>query len=542
MILNGQRLFLVSVTVGAFVFGTVTGSFLTYGPANNPDLSYMAAVDQDTDLTAHLAEVKTAVSAGIKAEPDAFQTSNGSDIFSSKTTVQSSATPEPEQTLAQRALQAETSASVASSDQLQGSSQASPAFPAAFPEAKEITPESPTLSSDAELAHVAHITKAALTPRPWEAQSIKVRKGDSLTTILKRVGVDGGEIHSALRSLRGVYDPRNLPAGRELSVTAATRENQPAQLLSVAFDLDFDHQLLITRDTDGGFTTKKIEQAKRRELVHREGEIKTSLYLSSRRQGIPNTVTDRLIRMFSWDVDFQRDIHPGDRFETLYEEVKLERDASRVKGKLVYAGLKVRGKLIDAYLYSPDGGRANYYDSKGRSLRKFLLRTPIDGARLSSHFGKRRHPVLGYTKMHKGTDFAAPRGTPIFAGGSGRVERADRYGSYGNYLRIKHSNTYSTAYAHVQKFAKGIKPGARVRQGQVVAYVGTTGRSTGPHLHYEVLKNNKQINPMKMKHPPAIQLEGAELAAFKKEVTKIDAQRAELAREQRLASRSSKTN
>ena len=213
---------------------------------------------------------------------------------------------------------------------------------------------------------------------------------------------------------------------------------------------------------------------------------------------------------------FQRDIRQGDRIETVYEEVKLEKDESQVKGKLVYAGLKLRGELIDAYLYSPDGGRANFYDSKGRSLRKFLLRTPIDGARLSSHFGKRKHPVLGYTRMHKGTDFAAPRGTPIFAGGSGKVEVAGRKGTYGNYLRIRHSNTYSTAYAHLHKFAKGIKPGVRVRQGQVVAYVGSTGRSTGPHLHYEVLKNGKQINPMKMKHPPATQLEGAELATFQK--------------------------
>ena len=158
---------------------------------------------------------------------------------------------------------------------------------------------------------------------------------------------------------------------------------------------------------------------------YREGDIQGSFYLIGQtRQLLPGSVTDRLIRLFSWDVDFQRDIRRGDHFETVYEEVTLEKDESQVKGELVYAGLTLRGKLIDAYLFSPDGGLRTYYDSEGRSLRKFLLRTPIDGARLSSGFGKRKHPVLGYTKMHKGTDFAAPRGTPIYAGGSGRIEKA----------------------------------------------------------------------------------------------------------------------
>ena len=263
--------------------------------------------------------------------------------------------------------------------------------------------------------------------------------------------------------------------------------------------------------------------------------------MSARRASLPNSVTDRLIRLFSWDVDFQRDIRRGDRFETLYEEVTLEKDESQVKGELVYAGLTLRGNLIDAYLFSPDGGLRTYYDSEGRSLRKFLLRTPIDGARLSSHFGKRRHPVLGYTKMHKGTDFAAPRGTPIYAGGSGRIEKAERYGGYGNYIRIRHSDTWSTAYAHMHKFAKGMRPGARVRQGQVIGYVGTTGRSTGNHLHYEVLKNGKQVNPMKMKQPPATKLAGADLKAFEKERARIDAMRERLGKEPLLTSRAAVT-
>jgi murein DD-endopeptidase MepM/ murein hydrolase activator NlpD len=421
-------------------------------------------------------------------------------------------------------------AGVSALHDLQADARAGSGFPAA------ITPPDPALTSESEVAAIARIAKAALTPRPWKTQKVKVRKGDSLTTILKRAGIEGRQVHTALRSLRGVYDPRGLRSGQELAVTAATREGQPAQLLSVALDLDFDHQLLITRDAGGVFTTKKVEQAQRRALMHRAGDIQDSLYLSARRASVPNSVTDRLIRLFSWDVDFQRDIRRGDHFETLYEEVTLEKDESQVKGELVYAGLTLRGKVIDAYLYAPDGGLRTYYDSEGRSLRKFLLRTPIDGARLSSGFGMRKHPVLGYSRMHKGTDFAAPRGTPIYAGGSGKVEIAGRKGGYGNYIRIRHSNTYSTAYAHMHKFAKGMKPGARVRQGQVIGYVGTTGRSTGNHLHYEVLKNGKQINPLKMKQPPATKLTGADFEAFKKEVARIDAKREQLAQEQHLVS------
>ncbi len=536
MILNGQQLFLASITVGAFVFGTLAGSFLTYGPPASSADRTIAGADQPAFPQGTVATIETTS----KTPETKLTLAPGLEIGSVASREAEPTAPSPESSplVADQA----STASASALDQVQASSQAHNGYPAAFPEANAIRPGQPALQSEAAQSHVAHVTKAALTPRPWEAKAVKVRQGDSLTTILKRSGIEGGEIHAALQSLRGVYDPRSLRAGDELAITAATRESQSAQLLSVAFDLSFDHRLLITRDADGGFTTKKIEQVKRRELVHREGEIEASLYLSASRQAIPNAVTERLIRMFSWDVDFQRDIHPGDRFETLYEEVKLEKDESQVKGELVYAGLKVRGELIDAYLYSPDGGRSSYYDRNGRSLRKFLLRTPIDGARLSSHFGMRKHPILGYSRMHKGTDFAAPRGTPIFAGGSGKIEVAGRNGGYGNYIRIRHNNTYSTAYAHLNKFAKDIKVGARVRQGQVIGYVGTTGRSTGPHLHYEVMKNGTQVNPMKMKHPPAIQLEGTELAAFKKEVTKIDGQRAKLAKEQRLASHSSANN
>lgn len=539
MILHGQRFFLLSVTVAAFLVGTATGSILTFSPGEEASLAGAPGSVQDLDPLASGRNGVMALTAEIEADVEGTDQQGYPQTADARAALQGSASPDAnDQAITRNDADIAVQMVATSSDRVEASTQSDKTFPAALPQKKAVIAPTPGLASNTEVTDIATLAKGALKPRPWETKAIKARRGDSMTTILKRAGVEGQQVHAALRSLRGVYDPRNLRAGQELAVTAATRSDQPAHLLSVSLDLDFDHQILIMRDADGDFTTKKVEQAKRRELVHRGGDIETSLYLSARRHEIPNSVTERLIRMFSWDVDFQRDIHPGDRFETLYEEVTLEKDESQVKGQLIYAGLEVRGELLDAYLYSPDGGRPTYYDSKGRSLRKFLLRTPVDGARLSSHFGKRRHPVLGYTKMHKGTDFAAPRGTPIYAGGSGVVERSDRYGGYGNYLRIRHSNTYSTAYAHLSKFAKGIKPGIRVRQGQVVGYVGTTGRSTGPHLHYEVLKNGKQINPMKMKHPPATQLKDADLASFKKEVDRIDAQRAKLARERQLVSQS----
>jgi murein DD-endopeptidase MepM/ murein hydrolase activator NlpD len=538
----GQRFFLVSATLSAFALGTLTGAVATFGPGEDDrEIAAVSPSEADLQNVAPDPGQRIVLAAQVKGEtetPAPASIGDGKDSLRSTAGRGQISVAGGQPELTPHSIEPSVGALAA----LQASRQQNPLRPAERPPLQPMTPDDPKALSDAEIASIATVAKAALTPRPWKSQRVEVKKGDSLTAVLRRAGIDNQQVHSALRSLKGVYDPRALRVGQELVVTAANQENQPTQLLSVALDLDFDHQLLITRGAKGDFTTKKIEQAKRRELVHGEGEIRDSFYLSARRVDLPGSVTDRLIRLFSWDVDFQRDIRRGDRFETVYEKVTLEKDESQVKGELVYAGLTLRGKLIDAYLYTPDGGLRTYYDRNGRSLRKFLLRTPIDGARLSSHFGKRKHPVLGYTKMHKGTDFAAPRGTPIYAGGSGVIAKAEPYGGYGNYVRIRHSNTWSTAYAHMHKFGKGIRPGVRVRQGQVIGYVGTTGRSTGNHLHYEVLKNGKQVNPMKMKQPPLAKLAGADLKAFEKERDRIDALRRDLKTSSPLvASRTSPT-
>jgi murein DD-endopeptidase MepM/ murein hydrolase activator NlpD len=397
------------------------------------------------------------------------------------------------------------------------------------------------LASDAEVGQQARLAKASLD-RPWSTEQIVVRPGDTLMDILNRAQIDLAEAHAATEALRAVYDPRRLRAGQELAITAAMvgrSDDTRRALLGFAFDPSFDHQIRVTRSTDGRYDAAKIERPQHREMVRRAGTIDDSLYLAAERVALPQDVTFGLIKLFSWDVDFQRDLRPGDGFEAMFEEVSLEDGSGAVRGgPVLYAGLTLSGGVLDAYRFELEDGDVEYFDRTGRSLRKFLLRTPVDGARLSSGFGMRRHPILGYSRMHKGVDFAAPSGTPIYAAGSGRVASAGRNGGYGNYIQIRHSGEYSTAYAHLSRFAKGIRPGARVQQGQVIGYVGTTGRSTGPHLHYEVLRNASQINPLSVKQPPNTQLAGANLKRFQAEVGRIDQLRAELARGTQLASRS----
>lgn len=395
------------------------------------------------------------------------------------------------------------------------------------------------LSRDAELTGQARLAKAELSER-WSTEQITVRRGDTLMDIFSRAGIAPSEAHAAVQSLQTVYDPRRLRAGQELSIRAAQDPSDAGarRLIGLDFDLDFDHAVRVTRGPDGSYATAKVARPQRRDLLHRIGVIDDSLYLSAERAAVPDDVTIGLIKLFSWDVDFQRDVRRGDRFEALFEVVALEDGSESVRGgDLLYGALSINGRLFEGYRFELPDGRVAYFDRAGKSLRKFLMRTPIDGARLSSRFGMRRHPILGYNRMHQGVDFAAPTGTPIYAAGDGRVEIAKRNGGYGKYIRIRHTTEYSTAYAHLSRFAKSIEPGRRVRQGQVIGYVGTTGRSTGPHLHYEVLRNGGQINPLKIKQPANQQLAGADLERFRAEMARIDRLRADPARATRIASR-----
>ena len=352
-------------------------------------------------------------------------------------------------------------------------------------------------------------------------ERVVVRRGDTLMQILLRAGIARAEAHEALTSLQSVYDPRRLRIGQYLDLELAKEQADGTRLAGLSLNLDFESDVRVARVETGGFDVETSE----RELVRRteaaRSVIEDSLYLAGRRAEVHDDALMELIRLFSWDVDFQHDIHAGDSFDIVYDVLSTADGEQTRVDYLQYASLELRGTRLEAYRFVHANGSAGYYDADGRSVRKWLMRTPIDGARLSSGFGKRRHPILGYTKMHKGTDFAAPKGTPIYAAGDGVVTAAGRKGAYGKYIRIRHNREYSTAYAHLSGYAKGLKKGLRVEQGQVIGYVGSTGRSTGPHLHYEVLENDRQINPMKVKKQVVARLEGAELAAFRKQVAEI---------------------
>lgn len=259
----------------------------------------------------------------------------------------------------------------------------------------------------------------------------------------------------------------------------------------------------------------KGDRAATRNLVRVRGRIGGNLYRTGILQNIPPQIMAEVVRMLGLGVDLERDLRGEDRFEILYEQFFNRRGGVVRTGHLLYASITLRGRRLGAWRFAPKGGTPDYFNARGQSLRTAFLRTPLDGARLTSRFGKRRHPVLGYTRMHRGLDFGAPAGTPVYAAGSGVVEFAARKGGYGNYVRIRHRGGHATAYAHLATFARDLRPGLKVRQGRIIGRVGATGLATGPHLHYEVLRGGQAIDPSAMTLAPKLVLRGDALAAFR---------------------------
>ncbi|EDP61431.1 Peptidase M23B [alpha proteobacterium BAL199] len=376
---------------------------------------------------------------------------------------------------------------------------------------------------DARRAEEMRAFPAAETEPGPEDRIITVSRGDTLIGILTDNGVDRASAHSAVSTLRKVFDVRRLQIGQDITLTFKPSTDGD-QFLGMALRPTPDRDVLVKLDDGGSFTAEEAERALDRRFAYGAATIDSSLYEAAIDANVPIDVLMDLVRVFSFDVDFQRDVQPGDRFEVLYEGFDDEFGDRVRNGDIRYAAITLSGKTLAFYRFTPSSGFVDYFGPDGRSVRKALMRTPIDGARLSSGFGKRRHPILGYTKMHKGVDFAAPSGTPIMAAGDGVVEMAERFGGYGNYVRIRHNSEIKTAYGHTSRFAKGIRAGSRVRQGQIIAYVGTTGRSTGPHLHYEVMLNARQVNPMSIKLPTGEQLAGKDLKKLQALIPTIDAE------------------
>ena len=373
-------------------------------------------------------------------------------------------------------------------------------------------------------------------PEPRE-ETLKIGKGDTLAGVLQRAGVGAGDAYKAVMAMQDIFDPRKIRPGQEVHVRFDPLSDDNYEFSQLQIGLDALRSLSLVRGKDGGFETAVEEKDVVKQVYANRADIQLSLYGSAAQAGIPMPVIAQAIHIYSWDVDFQRDIRKGDFLEVLYEQYETEAGDKVKNGDVIYARLNVNGQDIPVYRFETEDGDVDYYTAEGKSIRKALMQTPIDGARLSSGFGKRHHPVLGYAKMHKGVDFAAPRGTPIYAAGDGTIEKAGPWSSYGNYVRIRHNGTLKTAYAHLKGFAKGITPGARVKQGQVIGYVGTTGRSTGPHLHYEVLENGRQVNPKSVKMPQGNILKGAQIASFKKHIESINHEYALLSGSTKMASR-----
>ncbi|NHK27463.1 M23 family metallopeptidase [Parvularcula flava] len=384
--------------------------------------------------------------------------------------------------------------------------------------------------------------EAPLPDAPAAGNVIRLKSGESLSEALDRLQVRPADRAAVIKALSAETDVRAMRPGTQIEVSLIDPQltvYQEAALIghpelgpgkalrSLTVQSSNDRRIEVQRDAAAQFTARTILPRTQKRYATVSGTITDSLFASAAREGMPHAIAARLSNMFLYDIDFQREIHYGDEFEAVYEVFYDDQGRIVEYGEVLFGRMSWRGgKDERGYYRFDDGSDISWFDADGASARRLLMKTPIEGARITSSFGMRKHPVLGYTKGHKGTDFGATTGTPIMAAGDGVIERAGPFSSYGNYVKIKHSAGYETAYAHLNGFAKAIKAGTRVRQGDIIGYVGSTGRSTGPHLHYEVLYNGDQVNPMTIKVADGRKLDGSDHAAFTIERDWIEAMRA----------------
>ena len=360
---------------------------------------------------------------------------------------------------------------------------------------------------------------------PYSEKKYVIKNNDTVEKILKNFNVRSGDIKNISTQLKR-KKLSNIYSGRELIMILKKDLDGTNTVVNLLFPINNTISIEVRKTQNDYIVKENILQLYKKEVVVKN-EISNNLYSSALEVGIEPNIIIEFARIFGFEVDFQRDIRKGDWFEIYYEKFQDDNNKIRDTGKIIYASMYVNGEEINLYNFKYDN-LEDYYDIKGKSITKSLMKTPINGARLSSSFGMRKHPILGYNKMHRGTDFAAPSGTPIMASGSGTITRARWCGGGGNCVKIKHNSTYETIYAHMKSFAKGIKEGRKVKQGQIIGYVGSTGISTGPHLHYEVVVNGKKVNSQKLKLPSGKILKGNSRKEFELERIKIDLKLSEL--------------
>lgn len=344
---------------------------------------------------------------------------------------------------------------------------------------------------------------------PLEAYTLN--RNETLIGLLQRANIARGNAHTAVNALSELTDLRKLQRGQMVQLRRNTVDGNQIQTLQLR-DNFADQATVSLRGAAYEAKRTPVETIALTHLV--EGTITDNLYLSAKREGLPDKVIIDLIRMMSFNVDFEREIRQGDTFQVYFERRYAPGFDDMENGRILHVDLGLKRRPVKATWFESENGDGGYFDENGESTRRALMKTPLDVAVVTSRYGQRKHPVLGYTRMHKGVDFRAPTGTPIMAAGDGVIEMAARNGSYGNYVRIKHGGSYKTAYGHLSKFGRGIKRGQRVKQGQIIGYSGATGRVTAAHLHYEVLIGGKQTNPLTLKLPTGRTLTGGDLVAF----------------------------
>ena len=360
---------------------------------------------------------------------------------------------------------------------------------------------------------------------PYKEVNYLIKNNDTVEKILKKFEIRNSDINKISSNLKR-KKLSSIYSGRELNLIFKELENGEKTVINFLLPINNTTSIEIRKAQEDFIVKENILKLYRKEVVVKSS-IENNLYSSAVKAGIEPNIIIEFARVFGFEVDFQRDIRKGNWFKIFYEKFEDDNNKVRDTGKIIYASMFVNGSEINLYNFEHNGEK-EYFDIKGKSITKSLMKTPINGARLSSSFGMRKHPILGYNKMHRGTDFAAPSGTPIMASGSGTVTRARWCGGGGNCVKIKHNSTYETIYAHMKSFARGIKEGKKVKQGQIIGYVGSTGMSTGPHLHYEVVVNGKKVNSQRLKLPSGKILKGDARKDFEIERIKIDLRMSEL--------------
>jgi murein DD-endopeptidase MepM/ murein hydrolase activator NlpD len=361
---------------------------------------------------------------------------------------------------------------------------------------------------------------------PYKEIKYLIQNNDSIEKILKKLDVNKNDIKIISNNLKQ-KKLTNIYAGRTLSIILKKLNDGSNTVVNLVYPVNNTLNIEIRKSQNNFIVKENILKLYKKEIVVKN-KIKNNLYSSAIEADLEPNIIVEFARIFGFEVDFQRDIRKGDWFEILYERFEDDNNVVQDTGKIIYASMFVNGAEINLYNFKDGGGDIGLYDIKGKSIVKSLMKTPINGARLSSSFGNRKHPILGYTKLHTGTDFAAPSGIPIMASGAGKITRARWCGGGGNCVKIKHNSTYQTVYAHMKSFARGIKERRKVKQGQIIGYVGSTGMSTGPHLHYEVIVNGRKVNSQKLKLPSGKILRGNAREEFELARIKIDLKLSEL--------------